>query len=54
MENLPDLIQLTEDNEYYYYDDYYKDNIVCLAQLKNGTIIACYQNGMIQSFKLDI
>lgn len=54
MENLPDLIQLTEDNEYYYYDDYYRDNIVCLAQLKNGTIIACYQNGMIQSFKLDI
>ena len=54
MENLPDLIQLTEDKEYYYYNDYYKDNIVCLAQLKNGTIIACYQNGMIQSFKLDI
>ena len=54
MENLPDIIQLVEDNDDYYYDEYYRDDIVCLSQLKNGTIIACFQNGTIQSFKLYI
>ena len=54
MENLPDIIQFVDDNDDYYYDEYYRDNIVCLSQLKNGTIIACFQNGMIQSFKLYI
>lgn len=54
MENLPDLIQLAEDDDYYYYDQYIREDIVCLYQLKNGTIIACFQNGMIQSIKLDI
>ena len=54
MENLPDLIQLAEDDDLYYYDQYIRDDIVCLCQLKNGTIIACFQNGMIQSIKLDI
>ena len=54
MESLPDLIQLAEDDDYYYYDQYIREDIVCLYQLKNGTIIACFQNGMIQSIKLDI
>ena len=54
MENLPDIIQLVEDNDDYYYDEYYRDDIVCLSQLENGAIIACFQNGMIQSFKLYI
>ena len=54
MENLPDIIQLLEDNDDYYYDEYYRDDIVCLSQLENGAIIACFQNGMIQSFKLYI
>ena len=54
MENLPDIIQLVDDNDDYYYDQYYRDDIVCLSQLKNGTIIACFQNGTIQSFKLYI
>lgn len=54
MENLPDLLELIDDNDDYYYDEYYRDDIVCLSQLKNGTIVACFQNGMIQSFKLYI
>ena len=54
MENLPNLIKLSEDDYNYYYDDYYRDDIVYLYQLKNGTIIACFQNGMIKTFKLDI
>ena len=54
MENLPDIIQFVDDNDDYYYDEYYRDDIVCLSQLKNGTIIACFQNGTIQSFKLYI
>ena len=54
MENLPNLIKLSEDDDNYYYDDYYRDDIVYLYQLKNGTIIACFQNGMIKTFKLDI
>ena len=54
MENLPDLIQLAEDDDLYYYDQYIRDDIVCLCQLNNGTIIVCFQNGMIQSIKLDI
>ena len=54
MENLPNLIKLSEDDDNYYYDDYFRDDIVYLYQLKNGTIIACFQNGMIKTFKLDI
>ena len=54
MENLPDLLELIDNNDDYYYDDYYRDDIVCLSQLNNGTIVACFQNGMIQSFKLSI
>ena len=54
MENLPDIIQLVDDNDDYYYVEYYRDDIVCLSQLNNGTIIACFQNGTIQSFKLYI
>lgn len=54
MENLPDLLELYDNGDDYYYDELYRDNIVCLSQLKNGTIIACFENGMIQSFKLYI
>ena len=54
MEDLPDLLKLIDDYDDYYYDEYFRDDIIYLCQLKNGTIIACFQNGMIQSFKLDI
>ena len=49
---LPDLIELNSDLDNYYEYEYYSDEIVCLSQLKNGTIIACSQNGMIRTFKL--
>ena len=54
MEDLPDILKLSDDIDDYYYDEYFRDEIVYLCQLKNGTIIACFQNGMIKSFKLDI
>ena len=54
MEDLPDLLKLNDDIDDYYYDEYFRDDIIHLCQLKNGTIIACFQNGMIKSFKLDI
>ena len=54
MEDLPDLLKLNDDIDDYYYDEYFRDDIIHLSQLKNGTIIACFQNGMIKSFKLDI
>ena len=52
MTNLPDLIELNSDLDNYYEYEYYSDEIVCLSQLKNGTIIACSQNGIIRTFKL--
>ena len=54
MEDLPDILKLSDDIDDYYYDEYFRDEIVYLCQFKNGTIIACFQNGMIKSFKLDI
>ena len=54
MENLPDLIELVDESDDYYYDEYYRDEIVYLYQLKNGNIIVCFQNGIIQSLKLYI
>ena len=54
MEDLPDLLKLNDDIDDYYYDEYFRDDIIHLSQLKNGTIIACFQNGMIKTFKLDI
>ena len=49
---LPVLIELNSDLDNYYEYEYYSDEIVCLYQIKNGTIIACSQNGMIRTFKL--
>ena len=46
MVNLPDLVELDNDIDYYYDYQYYGDEIICLSQLKNGTIIACLQNGI--------
>ena len=54
MEDLPDILKLSDDIDDYYYDEYFRDEIVYLCQFKNGTIIACFQNGMIKSFKLYI
>ena len=54
MINLPDLVELDNVIDYYYDYQYYGDEIMCLSQLKNGTIIACSQNGTIKTFKLYI
>ena len=54
MVNLPDLVELDNVIDYYYDYQYYGDEIMCLSQLKNGTIIACSQNGTIKTFKLYI
>ena len=40
------LVELDNDIDYYYDYQYYGDEIICLSQLKNGTIIACLQNGI--------
>ena len=52
MTTLPDLIEFNSDLDNYYEYEYYSDEIVCFSQLKNGTIIACSQNGIIRTFKL--
>ena len=54
MEDLPDLLKLIDDYDDYYYDEYFRDDIIYLCQLKNGTIIACSQNGTVKTFKLYI
>jgi hypothetical protein len=53
MEELPDLLQLNYDefdeyyNDYYYGNDYYTEKIVFIYKLRDGRIILCYQNGII-------
>ena len=53
MEELPNLIQLNNDDDDYYYDYYnsydsYVEKITYMLKLKDGRVITCYQNGRIE------
>jgi len=53
MEELPNLIQINNDEDDYYYDYYnsydsYVEKITYMYKLKDGRIITCYQNGRIE------
>ena len=53
MEELPDLIQINNDDydDYYEYD-YYTEEIVYMHKLKDGRIISCHQSGKIEIYNL--
>lgn len=49
MEELPDLIRFRNDyNDDYYNYDYYSDKVIYMYKLRDGSIILCYQNGLIE------
>ncbi len=50
MEELPNLIQINNDNDDYYNISYnsYDERITYLYKLKDGRVITCYQNGRIE------